>query len=64
MVVKLFAPSFLPIVIVYTVYGSLLYFLGVSKAGSVDTFYNPVNYKEEFFTGAFRRYLTCISLAT
>lgn len=52
MVVKLFSPAFLPIAMVYTIYGSLLYFVGVSKAGSVDTYYNPKNGKEEFVTGA------------
>lgn len=65
MIVKLFSPSFLPIAMVYTVYGSFLYFLGFSKAGSVDTYYNPKNNKEEFVTGATNvMILTCSSLAT
>lgn len=65
MIVKLFSPAFLPIAMVYTIYGSFIYFVGVSKAGSVDTYYNPANDKEEFVTGSSTvLLLTCISLPT
>ncbi|ABN67394.1 conserved hypothetical protein [Scheffersomyces stipitis CBS 6054] len=41
LIIKLFSKEFLPIGTIYTVYGSLLYFIGVYKASSVDTYYNP-----------------------
>lgn len=49
-IIKLFSPEFLPIGTVYTAYGCLLYFIGVIKAGSVDTYYNPEKGMEEFKT--------------
>lgn len=65
MVVKLFSSEFLPIAMVYTIYGSLLYFVGVSKAGSVEIYYNSENDNEEFITGASTvLLLTFISLSS
>lgn len=64
-VVKLFSAEFLPIATVYTAYGCLLYFFGVIKAGSVDTYYNKDKNEEEFRTaGDSVLLLTSISLAT
>lgn len=64
-VVKLFSSEFLPIATVYTAYGCLLYFFGVIKAGTVDTYFNPDKKEEEFRTaGDLVLLLTSISLAT
>lgn len=64
-IIKLFSPEFLPIGTVYTAYGCLLYFIGVVKAGSVDTYYNPEKGTEEFKTaGDSVLILTAISLAS
>lgn len=63
--IKLFSSEFLPIGTVYTVYGCLLYFIGVVKAATVDTYYNPEKDMEEFKTaGDLVLLLTGISLAS
>lgn len=64
-IIKLFSVEFLPIGTVYTAYGFLLYFIGVVKAGRVDTYYNPDNGEEMFKTaGDSVLVLTSVSLAT
>lgn len=63
--IKLFSSEFLPIGTVYTVYGCLLYFIGVFKAATVDTYYNAEEDMEEFKTaGDLVLLLTGISLAS
>lgn len=63
--IKLFSSEFLPIGTVYTVYGCLLYFIGVFKAATVDTYYDAENDMEEFKTaGDLVLLLTGISLAS
>lgn len=50
-IIKLFSKEFLVIGTVYTIYGSLLYFMGVAKSYSVDTYYDPDKKMEMFKTG-------------
>lgn len=65
LIIKLFSREFLPIGIVYTIYGLIFYFLGVYKAASVDVFYNPEKDAEYFKTsGNSVIFLTAISLAS
>lgn len=64
-IIKLFSSEFLPIGTVYTAYGCLLYFIGVFKAASVDTYYNPSKGHDEFRTaGDSVILLTTVSLAS
>lgn len=64
-ITKLFSAEFLPIGTVYTAYGCLLYFIGVAKAHTVDTYYNPDKDMEEYKTaGDNVILLTAISLAS
>lgn len=64
-IIKLFSREFLPLGTVYTAYGCLLFFMGVIKSGSVDTFYNTENDTIEFQTaGDSVLILTAISLAS
>lgn len=65
LVIKLFSTEFLPIGVVYTAYGSILYFLGLVKATSVDIFYNPKKDMDMYKTaGNSVILLTSISLAS
>lgn len=65
LVIKLFSKEFLPIGVVYTAYGSILYFLGLAKAASVDIFYNPKKDMAMYRTaGNSVLLLTAISLAS
>ncbi|KAK6202524.1 uncharacterized protein RJT21DRAFT_118575 [Scheffersomyces amazonensis] len=64
LIIKLFSKEFLPVGTIYTVYGSLLYFIGVHKAAGVDTYYNPHKDMEIFKTsGDTIVLLTIISLS-
>ncbi|RCK55794.1 hypothetical protein Cantr_04922 [Candida viswanathii] len=64
LIIKLFSKEFLPIGTIYTVYGCLLYFLGVIKASRVDMYYNPEKDMEMFTTsGDFVVFLTILSLS-
>lgn len=64
-IIKLFSLEFLPIGTVYTAYGCLLFFMGVVKSGSVDTYYNAEMDTVEFKTaGDSVLILTTISLAS
>ncbi|EEQ40330.1 putative integral membrane protein [Clavispora lusitaniae] len=64
-ILKLFSSEFLPIGMVYTAYGCLVYFMGVIKAGTVDTYYNAEKDAVEFKTaGNSVLLLTGISLAS
>lgn len=63
-IIKLFSAEFLPIGTVYTAYGCLLFFIGVFKARTVDTYYNAEKDIVEFRTaGDLVLILTSISLA-
>jgi len=65
LIIKLFSKEFLPIGIVYTIYGSLLYFIGLSKAPSIDIYYNPDKDMEMYKTcGNTVLLLTVISLVS
>ncbi|KAG7192245.1 uncharacterized protein KQ657_001963 [Scheffersomyces spartinae] len=65
LIIKLFSREFLPIGMVYTIYGLIFYFLGIYKAASVDVFYNPEKDMEYFKTsGNSVILLTAISLAS
>lgn len=65
LIVKLFSKEFLPIGAIYTIYGTILYFMGVKKARQVDFFYNPDRDKEYYTTsGNSVVFLTVVSLAT
>lgn len=65
LVIKLFSLEFLPLGIVYTIYGCLLYFIGVYKAASVDFYYNPERDMTQYKTsGNTVLLLTGISLAS
>lgn len=50
-IIKLFSKEFLLIGTVYTAYGCMLYFVGVVKSYSVDTYYDPSKKMEVFITG-------------
>lgn len=50
LIIKLFSKEFLPIGTIYTIYGCLLYFLGVFKSSRVDVYYNPDKDMEMFTT--------------
>jgi len=64
LIIKLFSKEFLPIGTIYTIYGCLLYFLGVFKAARVDSYYNPDKDIEMFTTsGDFVVFLTILSLS-
>lgn len=64
-IIKLFSLEFLPIGTAYTAYGCLLFFMGVVKAGTVDTYYNAEKDTVEFRTaGDSVLMLTTISLAS
>ncbi|EDK40648.1 hypothetical protein PGUG_04746 [Meyerozyma guilliermondii ATCC 6260] len=65
LVIKLFSTEFLPIGVVYTAYGSILYFLGLVKSASVDIFYNPKKDMDVYMSaGNSVLLLTSISLAS
>ncbi|CAK7909078.1 hypothetical protein CAAN1_25S00408 [[Candida] anglica] len=65
LIIKLFSKEFLPIGAAYTVYGSLLYFIGVVKSGTVDTYYNPEKDMQIYRTGGDTvLLLTLLSLAS
>lgn len=65
LIVKLFSKEFLPIGAIYTIYGTILYFMGVKKARQVDFFYNPERDKEYYATsGNSVVFLTVVSLAS
>lgn len=49
-IIKLFSKEFLPIGAIYTIYGSILYFIGVTKAATVDVYYNPEKDMEMYKT--------------
>lgn len=51
LIIKLFSKEFLPIGTMYTVYGCILYFIGVYKSLHVDVFYNPEKDMEMYKTG-------------
>lgn len=64
LLIKVFSKEFLPIGTIYTIYGCLLYFLGVIKASRVDMYYNPEKDMEMFTTsGDFVVFLTILSLS-
>ena len=64
LIIKIFSKEFLPIGTIYTVYGCVLYFIGVYKSNSVDVFYNPQKNMEMYKTGGnFVLLLTIISLS-
>lgn len=64
LLIKLFSKEFLPVGAIYTVYGTLVYFMGVYQARKVDFYYNPERNKEYFRTsGDSVVLLTVISLA-
>lgn len=64
LLIKVFSKEFLPIGTIYTIYGCLLYFLGVVKASRVDMYYNPEKDMEMFTTsGDFVVFLTILSLS-
>ena len=50
-IIKLFSKEFLLIGTVYNIYGCLLYFIGVVKSYSVDTYYDPSKKMEMYKTG-------------
>ena len=63
LIIKLFSKEFLPIGTIYTIYGCLLYFLGVFKSSREDVYYNPDKDMEMFTTsGDFVLFLTILSL--
>ena len=65
LIIKLFSVEFLPLGIVYTIYGCLFYFIGVYKSSAVDFFYNPEKDKHMYKTGGDTvLLLTIISLAS
>lgn len=64
-IIKLFSKEFLPIGVIYTLYGSILYFLGVYKVSRVTFFYNPDKDAMMFKTrGNYVLFLTLISLCS
>ena len=64
LLIKVFSKEFLPLGTIYTIYGCLLYFLGVVKASRVDMYYNPEKDMEMFTTsGDFVVFLTILSLS-
>lgn len=64
LLIKVFSKEFLPIGTIYTIYGCLLYLLGVVKASRVDMYYNPEKDMEMFTTsGDFVVFLTILSLS-
>lgn len=65
LIIKLFSKEFLPIGTIYTIYGTILYFMGVYSARQLDFYYNPEKDKEYYTTAGNRVVLlTAISLAT
>ncbi|EGW34796.1 uncharacterized protein SPAPADRAFT_145281 [Spathaspora passalidarum NRRL Y-27907] len=50
LIIKMFSKEFLPVGTVYTMYGTLLYFLGVYQTNRVDRFYVPSKQMEMFKT--------------
>lgn len=63
MIIKLFSKEFLPIGTIYTVYGMVVFLIGIYKSRSVDFYYNPMKDAEYFVTsGNSVIMLTLISL--
>lgn len=52
LIIKLFSREFLPIGTIYTIYGCVVFLIGMVKAKSVDFYYNPTKNKEYFKTSS------------
>lgn len=64
MIIKLFSKEFLPVGVIYTVYGLFFYLMGMYKGGQVDFYYNPHKDKDFFRTlGTSVVIITGVSLA-
>ncbi|CAI5758906.1 unnamed protein product [Candida verbasci] len=64
LIIKLFSKEFLPIGTAYTIYGCIVYFIGVYKSNHVDVYYNPEKDIEMYKTGGnYVLLLTIISLS-
>lgn len=50
MIIKIFSKDFLPIGLIYTIYGSLVFCFGLYKSRTVDFYYNPKKQKQYFKT--------------
>lgn len=50
LIIKLFSKEFLHIGLIYTVYGSIIFFLGVAKTSSVDIYYDPNKHQQYYNT--------------
>ncbi|KAG7664609.1 uncharacterized protein J8A68_001834 [[Candida] subhashii] len=65
LIIKLFSKEFLPIGTIYTIYGCLVYFIGVYKSSRVDFYYSPDKHMEMYQTGGdYVLLLTIISLCS
>lgn len=63
LIIKLFSKEFLPIGTIYTIYGCLLYFIGVYKSSTIDMYYNQIQGVEIYRTaGDYVLLLSIISL--
>lgn len=51
LILKLFSKEFLPVGTVYSIYGSILFFIGVVNMGSLDVYYNPEKDMQMYKTG-------------
>lgn len=64
LIIKIFSSEFLPVGMIYTIYGSVLFMFGVYKSRSVDYYYNPEKDKHFYRTsGNSVMLITIVSLA-